>query len=178
MNDRSFSIAAAVPRDVPDIHALIVALAQYERLSHLCVSTERDVERALFGPKPAAEVLIARAAANPVPAAGFALFFHTFSTFTGRRSLWLEDLFVRPEHRGAGIGRALLAQLAALACERGCARFEWAVLDWNEPALRFYEALGARVLPDWRICRMTGEALRALAHGPGAARAPRGSRDS
>jgi GNAT superfamily N-acetyltransferase len=163
MNDRSFSVAPATPRDVTDIHALIVALAQYERLTHLCVSTEGDIDAALFGPRPAAEVLIARVAANRARAAGFALFFHTFSTFTGRRSLWLEDLFVRPEHRGLGIGKALLAHLAALARERDCARFEWAVLEWNEPALRFYESLGATVLPDWRICRMTGDAIDGLA---------------
>jgi GNAT superfamily N-acetyltransferase len=163
MNDRSFRVEAATPADVPDIHALVGALAQYERLAHLCVSTEADIAAALFGARPAAEVLIARVEANPTPAAGFALFFHTFSTFTGRRSLWLEDLFVRPERRGLGIGKALLAELAALARARGCARFEWAVLDWNEPALRFYESLGARVLSDWRICRMTGEAIDALA---------------
>ncbi|HEY1326273.1 MAG TPA: GNAT family N-acetyltransferase [Casimicrobiaceae bacterium] len=163
MNDRSFSIAPAARRDVADIHALIVELAHYERLTHLCVSTEHDVDAALFGPRPAAEVLIARLAANPAPAAGFALFFHTFSTFTGRRSLWLEDLFVRPEHRRLGIGKALLGELAALALERGCARFEWAVLDWNAPALTFYESLGASVLPDWRICRMTGDAIERLA---------------
>ncbi|HEY1328707.1 MAG TPA: GNAT family N-acetyltransferase [Casimicrobiaceae bacterium] len=163
MNDRSFTIAPATPSDVPEIHALVAALAQYERLAHLCVSTQQDIAAALFGPNPAAEVLIARAGGESAPAAGFALFFHTFSTFTGQRSLWLEDLFVRPERRGLGIGKALLARLAALARERACARFEWAVLDWNEPALRFYESLGARVLPDWRICRMTGEALDALA---------------
>jgi GNAT superfamily N-acetyltransferase len=166
MSGDAFRIAAATPADVPDIHALIVALAQYERLSHLCVSTEADVAEALFGARPAAEVLIARLEAHPAPAAGFALFFHTFSTFLGRRSLWLEDLFVRPEHRGRGIGRALLIRLAALARERGCGRFEWAVLDWNAPAQRFYESLGATVLPDWRMCRVTGEALATLAEGP------------
>jgi GNAT superfamily N-acetyltransferase len=163
VNDRSFRIAPATPDDVPDVHGLVVALAQYEKLKHLCVSTQADIADALFGPHPAAEALIARVEANPRPAAGFALFLHTFSTFTGRRSLWLEDLFVRPEHRGLGIGKALLANLAAVARERGCARFEWAVLDWNEPALRFYRSLGARVLPDWRVCRMTGDALDALA---------------
>ncbi|HTI45978.1 MAG TPA: GNAT family N-acetyltransferase [Casimicrobiaceae bacterium] len=163
MNDRSFRIDPARPTDVADVHALIAALAQYERLEHLCVSTEADIAAALFGERPAAEVLIARMEADPRPAAGFALFFHTFSTFTGRPSLWLEDLFVRPERRGLGIGKALLAGLAARARERNCARFEWAVLDWNESAVRFYESLGARVLPDWRICRMTGDALDDLA---------------
>ena len=162
MNARSFRIDAATPRDIADIHALIVALAHYEKLADRCVSTEEDVREALFGAHPAAEVLIARIEGDPGPAAGFALFFHTFSTFLGRRTLWLEDLFVRPEHRGAGIGRALLTRLAALAHERGCGRFEWAVLDWNEPAIRFYEALGAQVLPDWRICRVTGAALETL----------------
>ena len=101
--------------------------------------------------------------ADPGPAAGCALFFHTFSTFLGRRSLWLEDLFVRPECRGAGIGRSLLTRLATLARQRGCGRFEWAVLDWNQPAIDFYQALGASVLPDWRICRVSGAALDALA---------------
>jgi GNAT superfamily N-acetyltransferase len=163
VNNRSFHIDAATPREVADIHALIVALAQYERLADLCVSTEDDVAQALFGPHPAAEVLIARLSGDSGPAAGFALFFHTFSTFLGRRSLWLEDLFVRPEHRGAGIGRALLTRLAQVARERGCGRFEWAVLDWNEPAIQFYQALGARLLPDWRICRVTDAALERLA---------------
>jgi len=163
MNDRSFRIDPARPTDVADVHALIAALAQYERLEHVCVSTEADIAAALFGERPAAEVLIARMEADPRPAAGFALFFHTFSTFTGRPSLWLEDLFVRPERRGLGIGKALLAGLAARARERNCASFEWAVLDWNESAVRFYESLGARVLPDWRICRMTGDALDDLA---------------
>jgi GNAT superfamily N-acetyltransferase len=158
-----YAIALATPADVPDIHALIRALAEYERLAHLCVSSEADVAAALFGPHPAAQVLIARKEAKPSPAAGFALFFHNWSTFLGRPGLWLEDLFVRPEHRGAGLGRALLVRLAALARERGCGRFEWAVLDWNAPAIRFYQEAGAAVLPDWRICRVTGEALERLA---------------
>jgi GNAT superfamily N-acetyltransferase len=162
LSPRSIHIAAATPGDVPDIHALIGALAGYERLTDACVSTPAQIAQALFGPQPAAEVLIARLQANPAPAVGFALFFHTFSTFLGRRSLWLEDLFVRPENRGQGIGRALLTHLARLACERRCGRFEWAVLDWNAPAIRFYEELGAQVLPDWRICRVTGGALERL----------------
>ena len=163
MNDRSFSIAAATPADVPAILALIRALAEYERLSHLCVSTEADIAAALFGPQPAAEVLIARRSQQIGDAAGFALFFQTFSTFLGRPSLWLEDLFVRPEDRGLGIGRALLHALAERAVDRGCGRFEWAVLDWNASAIGFYESLGARVLGDWRICRVTGDALSKLA---------------
>ncbi len=158
-----FAIGLARPEDVPDLHALIRGLADYERLADACVSTPADIHRALFGPHPAAEALIAREMDKTTQAAGFALFFHTFSTFLGRRSLWLEDLFVRPEARGAGLGRALLQELAAIACERGCARFEWSVLDWNASAIGFYEAQGARILPDWRIARVTGPALEALA---------------
>jgi GNAT superfamily N-acetyltransferase len=161
-----FRIAPAVPADVSDIHALIRALAEYEKLGAACVSTEKEMAEALFGPHPAAEVLIAREAANPHPAAGFALFFHTFSTFLGRRGLWLEDLFVRPEHRGAGLGRALLVALAQLAHERGCGRFEWAVLDWNAPAIGFYESLGAKIMQDWRIARVAGAELARLAGRP------------
>jgi len=163
MSAPSFSIARAAPADIPEIHALVRALAQYEKLESACVSTEADLDEALFGPRPAAEALIARKNEISPPAAGFALFFYTFSTFLGRRSLWLEDLFVRPEHRGAGIGRALLTRLAGIAQERGCGRFEWAVLDWNESAIRFYQGLGAVVLPDWRIARVTGHALAQLA---------------
>jgi len=162
---RQYSIAPAAPSDVPDLHALVRALAEYEKLGHACVSTDADLADALFGIQPAAEALIARRTQNPAHAAGFALFFYTFSTFLGRRSLWLEDLFVRPEDRGAGLGGALLVTLARLACERGCGRFEWAVLDWNAPALRFYESIGATVMPDWRIARVTGMALAQLADG-------------
>ena len=158
-----FRIAFAEPRDVPDLHALIRGLAEYERLADLCVSTPADIESALFGAHPAAEALIAREVGESGQAAGFAVFFHTFSTFRGRRSLWLEDLFVRPEKRGAGLGRALLLELAAIARDRGCARFEWSVLDWNAAAIAFYERQGATVLPDWRIARVTGEALDTLA---------------
>jgi GNAT superfamily N-acetyltransferase len=163
MTPPRFRIAIACPEDVADLHALIRALADYERLTDMCVSTPADIEAALFGPQPAAEALIAREAGKSGPATGFALFFHTFSTFRGRRSLWLEDLFVRPEARGAGLGRALLLELAGIARDRGCARFEWAVLDWNTTAIGFYEKQGAVVLADWRIARVTGEALEALA---------------
>ena len=162
-----YLIEAATPADVPAIHALIRALAQYERLGHLCVATEADVAGALFGARPLAEVLIARNPEKNGEDVGFAVFFHTWSTFLGRPSLWLEDLFVRPEHRRAGIGRALLMRLAALAVERGCGRFEWSVLDWNASAIRFYEGLGASVLSDWRICRVTGQALARLAADEG-----------
>ena len=162
-NVRSFRITPAAPHDVADLHALVRALAEYERLTHLCTSTEGDLREALFGERPVAEALIARLDGNSQVCVGFALFFHTYSTFLGRPSLWLEDLFVRPEHRGAGIGQALIRTLAGIAADRGCGRFEWAVLDWNRPAIRFYEGLGAAVLPDWRIARVTGEALARLA---------------
>jgi GNAT superfamily N-acetyltransferase len=155
-----FDIRAARPADLPAIHTLIGALAEYERLSHLFVATEADIEAALFGPRPAAEVLIAWKDGR---AAGFALFFHNFSTFLGRRGLWLEDLFVQPAHRRQGCAQALLRALAAIAVERGCGRFEWSVLDWNAPAIEFYQALGATVLPDWRIVRVVGPALEAMA---------------
>lgn len=158
-----FAISLASPADVPDILALIRALADYEKLTHLCVSTESDIASALFGPRPAAEALIARDATSPHPAAGFALFFHTYSTFVGRRGLWLEDLFVRPEHRGAGLGRALLSELARIAHARECARFEWSVLDWNAPAIAFYEKLGATLMADWRIARVAGPDIVRLA---------------
>jgi GNAT superfamily N-acetyltransferase len=130
------------------------------------VATQHDLERALFGELRCAEALIARVDGNCQEAAGFALFFHTYSTFLGRRSLWLEDIFVRPEFRGAGLGQRLLETLAALARERRCGRFEWAVLDWNEPAIRFYRRLGATILPDWRIARVTGDALARLGVEP------------
>jgi GNAT superfamily N-acetyltransferase len=154
------AISPATPADVPAIAAMIRALPDYERLAHLCVGTQEELEDALFAPRPAAEVLIARADTTPI---GFALFFHTFSTFLARRGVWLEDLFVYPEHRGAGAGKALLKAVAAIARERGCGRFEWAVLDWNAPAIRFYESLGARLMPDWRLARVTGTALERLA---------------
>jgi GNAT superfamily N-acetyltransferase len=146
--------------NVSTILALIRALAEYERLSDHVVATEAGLTRWLFGDRPAAEVVIAWAGDEPV---GFALFFHNFSTFLGRPGLYLEDLFVKPEWRGRGVGRRLLSHLAAIAMERGCGRFEWAVLDWNEPAIAFYRRMGAVVLEDWRVCRVTGEALATLA---------------
>jgi GNAT superfamily N-acetyltransferase len=162
-NDRSFTIADAQPADVAALHRLIGALAAFERLSAICVATEADLASALFGGRRCAEALIARPEANPQVAAGFALFFQTYSTFLGRPTLWLEDLFVDVEYRGRGLGRQLLQTLAARAVDRQCRRFEWAVLDWNRPAIGFYEALGASVLPDWRIARVTGDPLRRLA---------------
>jgi len=139
---------------------MIRALAEYEKLTHLCLATVTDIESALFGPRPAAEALIAW---KDGEAAGFALFFHTFSTFLGRRGLWLEDLFVLPKYRRQGCARQLIVALASIARNRGCARFEWAVLDWNERAIDFYRSLGALMLPDWRIVRVVGPALDALA---------------
>jgi GNAT superfamily N-acetyltransferase len=159
-----FAVRAARRDDVSAIHAMIVALAGYEKLADLCVATEAQIESALFGERPAAEVLIAEANGQ---AAGFALFFHNFSTFLGRRGLWLEDLFVLPAYRRRGCAQALLRALAATAVERGCGRFEWAVLDWNAPAIDFYESLGATVLPDWRIVRVVGAALEDLARRNG-----------
>jgi len=162
-NDRTFRIDPAAPADIPDLHALIAGLAEYERLTEICVATQHDLEAALFGEQRCAEALIARVEAHRQETAGFALFFHTYSTFLGRRSLWLEDLFVRPEHRRRGLGRQLLERLAALAVERDCGRFEWSVLDWNTSAIQFYESLGASLLTDWRIARVTGDALPRLA---------------
>ncbi|HEX8739815.1 MAG TPA: GNAT family N-acetyltransferase [Casimicrobiaceae bacterium] len=142
---------------------MVRELAEFERLGDLCVSTPGDLERALFGPRPVAEALIARPNANSEDIAGFALFFHTYSTFLGRPSLWLEDVFVRAPYRGQGLGRRFLSELAAIARNRGCGRFEWAVLDWNRRAIGFYESLGATVLPDWRIARVAGDSLARLA---------------
>ena len=171
MNERErFRIATVRPADVAELHALVRGLAEYERLSDLCVSTEADLARALFTPPVACEALIARLDGESEEAAGFALFFHTYSTFLGRRGLWLEDLFVVPAQRGRGLGRQLLTELARIATERGCGRFEWSVLDWNAPAIRFYESLGAHVLPDWRIARVTGDDLARLAGAPDQAR--------
>jgi GNAT superfamily N-acetyltransferase len=156
----AFDIRPARRADVPAIHGMIRALAAYEKLTDICVATESDLERALFGPRPAAEVLIAW---KNDEAAAFALFFHNFSTFLGRTGLWLEDLFVRPEHRHQGCARALLRALAVIAAERNCGRFEWAVLDWNAPAIQFYQGMGATIMPDWRIVRVVGPALARLA---------------
>ena len=152
-------IRPATPADVGTLLALIRGLAEYERLEdQLEVTTER-LATALFGERPVAEAVLAEAEDQVV---GFALFFTNFSTFLGLPGLYLEDLYVRPEFRGRGHGTALLRHLARLARDRGCGRFEWSVLDWNEPAQRFYQAHGASILPDWRICRVTGEALQRL----------------
>jgi GNAT superfamily N-acetyltransferase len=154
------TIRPATERDVPLIFGFINDLAAYEKLSHEVTATEESLREALFGAKPAAEVLIAWFDGRAV---GFALFFQNFSTFVGKPGIYLEDLFVRPEWRGRGFGSRLLAHLARLAVERGCGRMEWAVLDWNEPAMRVYEKIGARRMDGWTVNRLTGEALRRLA---------------
>jgi GNAT superfamily N-acetyltransferase len=158
------TISAARKEDVPLILSFIRALAEYEKLSHAAVATEAQLQRYLFGPRPAAEVLMASVDGEP---AGFALFFSTFSTFVGRPGLWLEDLFVLPAFRRRGIGGRLLEAVARIAIERECGRLEWAVLDWNEPALKLYRQRGATVLDDWRICRVDGERLNQLADSAG-----------
>lgn len=145
--------------DIPVILELIGGLAEYEKLAGEVVATADDLREALFGEHPAAEVLLAYSGAEAV---GFAVFFQNFSTFLGRPGLYLEDLFVRPEYRGRGYGRELLARVARIAVERGCGRLEWSVLDWNEPAIRFYKSLGARAMDDWTVYRLSGEALRNL----------------
>ncbi len=154
-------IREATIDDVPAIAALIRALAEYERLAHDVVLDAEQLAAHLFGERRYAEVLIAEEARGVV---GFALYFHNFSTFLGQPGIYLEDLFVVPEHRGAGHGRALLAQLARIAVERGCGRLEWSVLDWNEPSIAFYRALGARAMDDWTTYRLAGEELAALAN--------------
>jgi GNAT superfamily N-acetyltransferase len=153
--------------DVGDLLVMIRGLAEYERLSHLVVASEEMLAASLFGERPAAEAIIAREGGQTGEAAGFALFFHTFSTFLARRGLWLEDLFVDPRFRGRGLGRALISRVGAIARERGCGRFEWAVLDWNADAISFYQGLGATLMPEWRLARVTGDALQRFGSIPG-----------
>jgi GNAT superfamily N-acetyltransferase len=154
------AIRTARPADVGAMLALMVELAEYEKLTHLFVATDADLHDALFGARPSAEALVAE---NDGRIVAYALFFHNYSTFLGRRGLYLEDLYVQPSQRGSGLGSAMLRHLAAIAVERQCGRFEWSVLDWNQPAIDFYEKMGANVLPDWRIVRITGDALEQLA---------------
>lgn len=156
------TLRPATAADVPLILDLIRGLAEYERLPHAVVATEEGLRASLFGPIAAAEVVIAEVDGA---SAGFALFCHNYSTFLGRRGLWLEDLFVRPAFRGQGIGRALLVHLAEVAVARGCGRLEWSVLDWNESAIGFYRSLGAVPMDEWTTFRVTGEALQRLAGG-------------
>jgi GNAT superfamily N-acetyltransferase len=154
------SVRAASYEDLPLILSFIKKLAEYERLSHEVFATEEALRHWLFGGSPVAEVLKGEDREGP---AGFALFFHSFSTFLGRPGIYLEDLYVRPEFRGRGIGRALLVDLAKLAKERGCGRLEWSVLDWNEPAIGFYKGIGASPVGGWTVYRVSGEALEELA---------------
>ena len=154
-----FRIEPAQPRDTAVLLSLIRALAEYERLTHLVVGTEAQLREELFGARPVIEAVVGWENDSAV---GFALYLHNFSTFLARRSLYLEDLFVVPQARGRGYGKALMRHVARVAVERECGRFEWSVLDWNQPSIDFYRSLGAEVLPDWRICRITGEALAAL----------------
>ncbi len=154
------TIRPAVIDDTGTLLDLIRGLAEYERLSHLVTATEASLRDALFGSQPGAEALLAFESESAV---GFAVFFHNFSTFLGKRGLWLEDIFVRPEHRRNGYGEALFRHVARIAHDRGCGRFEWSALDWNEPAIRFYQSMGAVALDDWTIFRVTGDALERLA---------------
>ncbi|RIA44657.1 ribosomal protein S18 acetylase RimI-like enzyme [Hephaestia caeni] len=156
----TLTIRPATPDDVPTILRLVRELAAFERAPDAVEATEATLAEALFGAHPAAEAVLAARDGAPQ---GFALFFHNFSTWTGRRGLYLEDLYVTPEARGAGVGAALLRHLAGVAIDRGCGRFEWAVLDWNEPARAFYARMGAELMADWRIERVTGDALVRLA---------------
>jgi GNAT superfamily N-acetyltransferase len=157
---RVVTVRAATATDVPAVLSFIRELAVYERLEHEVLATEADVHAALFGPRRCAEVALACLDGTPV---GFALYFHNFSTFVGKPGIYLEDLFVRPEARGLGAGKRLLAWLARTALERGCARLDWAVLDWNEPSIGFYRGLGAVAQDEWTTYRVDGEALRRLA---------------
>ena len=156
----AITLRAAGPTDTALILAFIGELAEYEKLAHEVVADPDTLAAQLFGAAPAAEVVIAEVDGQ---AAGFALFFHNFSTFLGRRGLYLEDLYVQPQYRGLGLGRCLMIHLARLAVQRGCGRFEWSVLDWNAPAIAFYRDLGATPLDEWTVQRVTGEALRRLA---------------
>jgi len=154
------NIRPARPEDCETLHALVVGLAYYERLGHAVVGSVEALRAELFSERPVIEAALVWESDRAV---GFALWFHTYSTFLARRGLWLEDLFVIPEARGRGHGKALLKYCARLAVERGCGRFEWSVLDWNEPSIEFYKAAGAVLMSDWTICRMTGEALERFA---------------
>jgi GNAT superfamily N-acetyltransferase len=162
-----FELRAAEPRDAPAIVGLIGELAEFEKLTHLLQVTPETLHPHLFGAQPVVEALVGEVQAQVV---AFALYYTNFSTFLAKPGLYLEDLYVQPAHRSCGIGRALLERLGALAVERGYGRFEWSVLDWNENAIRFYEQMGAVVMPDWRICRVSGDALRAYAADDRAAR--------
>ncbi|MGA3343889.1 MAG: GNAT family N-acetyltransferase [Terracidiphilus sp.] len=160
----AITIRPATPGDIPEILAFIRALAAYEREPEAVTATEADLLRDGFGPHPFFSCQIARHEGRP---AGFALYFFSYSTWLGRPGLYLEDIFVEPEFRGLGIGKALLERVAAIAVEKGCPRLQWEVLDWNTPAIEFYRSMGAEFLDEWRNVRVTGEALRRLAGIPG-----------
>ena len=153
------SIRAAKSADVGRIWELILELADYEKLSDIVSGSADLLGASLFGERPSAEALVAEAGGKIV---GYAIFFTNFSTFTARPGIWLEDIYVQPECRGSGLGKAMLYEVAKIARVRGCARFEWVVLDWNEPSIRFYEALGAKRMPEWHICRLEGQTLADL----------------
>jgi GNAT superfamily N-acetyltransferase len=153
------TLRAAEPRDVAAIVGLIRELAEFEKLTHLVEVTPQRLHPQLFGERPAAEAVVAERERQVI---GFALFFTNFSTFLGKPGLYLEDLYVQPAHRNVGVGRGLLKHLAGLANQRGCGRFEWSVLDWNVDAIRFYERMGATLMAEWRICRVSGEVLRSF----------------
>lgn len=161
----SFEIRTTTEADVPVILSLVRELAEYERAPEAVVATEAGLREVLFGPKRSAEVLLALANGDAV---GFAVYFHNFSTWLGRPGLYLEDLFVRPAERGKGYGRALLERLAKIAQERGCGRMEWAVLDWNDPAIQFYRKLGAEPMNEWTVFRLTQEGIAKLAESKSA----------
>lgn len=150
----------ATRTDVPVLFDLIKALAEYEKLSHAVTGNADSLEKHLFGERPYAEAILAECGGQVV---GWVLFFYNYSTFLTQPGIYIEDLFVLPEYRGRGIGKSLVAHVALLAVKRGCGRLEWSVLDWNQPAIAFYQGLGADVLPDWRICRVTGDSLTRLA---------------
>ena len=162
MHSPTYTLRPAEPRDVADIVGLIEELAEFENLAHLVQTTAEKLHPHLFGDKPVVEALIGEVDGEAV---SFALFFTNFSTFLAQPGIYLEDLYVRPAHRRSGLGRALLTRLAEIACERGYGRFDWSVLDWNEDAIRFYQSMGAVVMPEWRICRLSGDALAAYQRG-------------
>jgi GNAT superfamily N-acetyltransferase len=169
MKNPNFAIRSATIRDVPIILELIRDLATYERAPHEVTATEEQLNDVLFGEKPAAQVLLAFEGDAPV---GFAIFFHNFSTWLGRPGLYLEDLFVKPEYRGKGYGRALLVYLAKIARDRGCGRMEWAVLNWNDPAIQFYRKLGAKPMDEWTVFRLTRDGIARLAQSEGTPEEP------
>lgn len=155
----TFAVRPAKPGDVPAIMSMIQELAVFEKLEHLVVATEAKLHEGLFGAHPAAEAMVGEEDGEVV---AYALFFHNFSTFLTKRGLYLEDLYVRQSRRGKGYGTVMLKHLAQVAVERDCGRFEWTVLDWNEPAIQFYKSMGAEILTDWQICRVTGDSLAAM----------------